>query len=145
MRRPAEDRALLRRLLFDRDASVKLQLFRYVIVGGLCFVVDTSLLYVITEMGVYYLISSALSFLAALAVNYLLSTRFIFTNARVGRRFEIAAYALIAVTGLLFTEVLMYLFTDFAGWYYLYSRAASAVIVLVWNFAARKWLLYRGA
>ncbi len=141
----AEYSVFFRRLFFDRSVDVKLQLFRYVIVGGLCFVVDASLLYIITEMGVHYLVSSALSFLVALSVNYLLSTRFIFMNARVGRRLEMVAYTLIAVTGLLFTEALMYFFTDFAGWYYLHSRAASAFIVLIWNFAARKLLLYRSA
>jgi hypothetical protein len=37
----------------------------------------------------------------------------------------------------------MYVLTDIAGFYFMFSKAMSAAVVLIWNFTARKMLLYR--
>ena len=44
--------------------------------------------------------------------------------------------------GLGLTELLMWAFTDGLGLFYLLSKAIAAVIVLLWNFFAKK-LMYR--
>ena len=41
------------------------------------------------------------------------------------------------------TEGLMWLFTEKLNWYYMISKAVAAIIVLFWNFFAKKLLLYR--
>ena len=51
-------------------------------------------------------------------------------------------YGIIGMIGHLITEGLMYLFTDVFGLYFLISKIIAAAIVLVWNFAARKVVLY---
>ena len=37
----------------------------------------------------------------------------------------------------------MWLFTEKLNWYYMISKAVAAIIVLFWNFFAKKLLLYR--
>ena len=49
---------------------------------------------------------------------------------------------MISLIGLGLTELLMWLFTDGLGLFYLVSKAIAAVIVLLWNFFAKK-LMYR--
>ena len=61
-----------------------MQFFRYIFVGGASFVTDYALLHLITEIGVYYLISGVISFLAGLWVNYELSKLLVFQKKTSG-------------------------------------------------------------
>lgn len=55
------------------------QFFRYCFVGGFAFVVDFGVMTLLTEVfSVYPVVSSTVSFVAGLLVNYLLSTFWIF-------------------------------------------------------------------
>ena len=50
------------------------QLFKFGIVGGIAFVIDYGLLYLLTEkIGIYYLISSLISFSVSVIFNYIAS------------------------------------------------------------------------
>jgi putative flippase GtrA len=122
-----------------------LQLLRYLLVGGIAFCADAGALFLLKEAGLHYLLAAAFAFLVGLTVNFLLSKRFVFTeDARfVGRAGEFAAYGLIGLAGLGITELVMYLCTGVFGLYYMLSKIVSAAIVLLWNFFARKFFLYR--
>ena len=55
---------------------------------------------------------------------------------------EFNLFMLISTIGLVFTEILLYFFTDICGIHYLISKIISAVIVLFWNFLARRVMFY---
>lgn len=121
------------------------QLFRYLFVGGVAFLVDYSLLYVFTEWaGLHYIVSATLSFLAGLTVNYLISTRWIFKSGTVvkNRMGEFAVFGLIGVAGLLLNNLLLYLLTDLCDVHYMISKLAVTVAVMLWNFFGRKLILF---
>jgi putative flippase GtrA len=122
------------------------QFFRYSFVGGLSFAVDAGFLWLSTRAGLHYLTAAAFAFAVGIACNYLLSKLLVFRaeQARGGHTAEIIGYALIGLTGLALTEVLMYLFTGLLSIHFMVSKAIGAVIVLLWNFLARKHLLYKG-
>jgi putative flippase GtrA len=120
-----------------------LQLFRYCFVGGAAFIVDAAVLWGF-EHFTHYLIASAIAFMAGLISNFILSKLFVFTESKTKKSIEFLAYTIIGVIGLIFTELLMYVFTDILGLYFMLSKIITAVIVLIWNFAARKFILYRG-
>lgn len=122
-----------------------MQFFRYIFVGGASFVADYVLLHIITEVGVYYLVSGIISFIAGLCVNYALSKLLVFQKKTDGaeKLKEMVVFAVVAVTGLAITEGLMWVFTEKLFWHYMISKAVAAVIVLFWNFFAKKLLLYR--
>lgn len=86
-----------------------------------------------------------MSFIFGVLVNYLLSKWLVFSEktSGAGRRKEIAVFFLVALAGLGWTELFMWLFTEKFGWYYMISKAASALLVLFWNFFMKKLLLYR--
>lgn len=128
-----------------KDNSLIMQLFRYGIVGGISFVVDWGTLMVLTEAcGVHYMVSAAIAFVLGLVCNYLLSTRWVFGQSRIGNRWaEFAAFAVIGVIGLLLNELIIYLCTDIAEWHYLAGKVVSTVIVFFWNFLARRFLIFK--
>ena len=58
------------------------------------------------------------------------------------REAEFALFIVISLIGLGLTELLMWAFTDGLGLFYLLSKAIAAIIVLLWNFFAKR-LMYR--
>ena len=77
-------------------------------------------------------------------INYILSVCFVFSETEKvkSKAKEFIVYAVIGVIGLLLTEAIMYLCTDIIGMYFLLSKIVAAAIVLIWNFVARKKILY---
>lgn len=123
------------------------QLFRYVFVGGTAFVADFGSLYLLTEYaGLHYLVSATIAFVIGLAVNYLFSTLWVFQARKVRNPYmEFLFFALIGVVGLGLNTLIMYVFTDLLAVYYLLSKIISTFLVFMWNFLARKYLLFNPA
>ncbi len=120
-----------------------IQFFRYIFVGGIAFLADAGALW-LCEKFMHYLIAAAIAFVFGLVVNYVLSVCFVFSadERTTSRTAEFIIYAVIGVIGLGLTELIMWLFTDVIGLYFLLSKIVAAAIVLVWNFVARKKIIY---
>lgn len=123
-----------------------LQFFRYVFVGGIATIVDWGILFLLTDyLHLYHLVSAVFSFLAGLLTNFLLSKLLVFkvNEARGGIAIEFISYAIIGVIGLAITELIMFILTNRHGIHYMISKIIATVIVLVWNYAARKKIVYK--
>lgn len=124
--------------------SLPAQFCRYFLVGGVAFMSDFALLYLLTEFGrLHYLLSASLAFLAGTAVNYALSVNWVFQHRSVDNRLhEFALFALIGILGLILNAALMWCFTELARLHYLGSKTIAAALILLFNFGARKVLLF---
>ena len=133
-----------RELLYMPTDNSALQFFRYIIVGGCAFVADFCTVWLVKELGAHYLVAGVFGFIVGVIVNYILSKTLAFSGkkANMSREAEFALFILISLIGLGLTELLMWAFTDGLGLFYLLSKAIAAVIVLLWNFFAKK-LMYR--
>ncbi len=122
-----------------------LQFFRYAFVGGIATIIDWGVLFLLTQLGIYYLISAVFSFFAGLIVNFILSKLFVFSasKARIGKTGEFISYGLIGAIGLLLTMGIMYVLTDLLNIHYMLSKIIATAIVLAWNYIARKKTLYQ--
>ena len=70
---------LSQKLLKDQTDKTKIQMFRYLFVGGAAFIVDFLSLFILTDFfGIYYLISAAIAFILGLIANYFLSISWVF-------------------------------------------------------------------
>lgn len=131
-------------MLLGNTTNIFIQFFRYTLVGGLAFVVDLGLLFLLTEYAhLYYLVSATLSFLMGLLVNYILSTQWIFRSSKIkNKKIEFILFGLIGVIGLGLNIVLLYFFTDLIGLYYILSKLITAILVYAWNFLGRRYFLF---
>ena len=125
-----------------------LQFFRYAFVGGIAAIVDFALLFILTDyFGLFHMISAIIAFLGGLITNFTLSKILVFNSkvveARVNSFFEFLSYAIIGIIGLGITEVILYIFTEKIGLYYMLSKLIATFIVLIWNYLARKMLIYK--
>ena len=122
-----------------------LQFFRYLFVGGIATVVDWAVLLALTELaGIHQMISAAFGFVAGLATNYLLSKLLVFraNEANASGMLEFLGYALIGLMGLGITELLLWIGASFSL-HYMVFKAIATVVVLAWNYLARRFLLYK--
>lgn len=136
----------LKRIFCSPTQNSLLQFFRYGFVGGIATLADWLALFLLTEWVFnHYLISSVIAFFAGLGVNFLLSKKFVFSGEKNEHSpsTEFAVYAIIGVIGLLLTIGIMNVLTEKLMWHYMVSKIISTVVVFVWNFAARKVVLYR--
>lgn len=132
------------RVVTDSTDNVIVRLFRYGIVGGVAFVVDFGLLALLTEWaGLPYQLSAAISFLAGLVTNYLMSYKWVFNAQTAGNAEHIrdfVMFAIVGVIGLGLNALILWLFTEIVSIHYLLSKIISTVIVFFWNFFARQFI-----
>ncbi|MHB1484728.1 MAG: GtrA family protein [Saccharofermentanales bacterium] len=144
--------------LYETDKT-SVQFFRYLFVGGIAFAADFGTLAFLVEVSGFRdmeLQAAAIAFIIGLTVNYLISKYWIFKNHRITNKvIEFAIFALIGLVGLGINELIILFFQKVlseylvfgnlisAKQYYLIGKVFSTVIVFVWNFAARKIILFR--
>ena len=135
---------LIRKIFVEKTNNTLIQLFRYTFVGGTAFLVDFGLLAFLTEFfDLHYLISTSCGFLGGLIVNYIISILWVFTDSKIkNKKIEFLIFTVIGIIGLLLTELFMYLFTDIAEIHYLISKIITTIIVYLWNFLGRKYILF---
>ena len=133
----------IKAILVDKTNLLQVQLFRYLIVGGLAFVVDFTVLFLLVNyFSVNYLVAAGFSFLLGLLANYLLSISWVFnqeTKSNVSQ--SVLIFIITGVVGLGINEIFMYTFTHLVGLQYLLSKVFTVPIVLLWNFLSRRFLL----
>ena len=135
----------------DTDNTL-IQFFRYLFVGGFAFVVDFSVSWLIfhfafDEQKDLAWIANSISFVAGLVVNYLISTFWIFKKSNVENKLvEFISFAGIGVVGLLITIGITKLFEiwigDATSLFQIIAKLVSTAVSFLWNFFARKILLY---
>lgn len=136
-----------------------MEFLRYAVVGAISALVDMAVNYVV----LYYIfqatkddalpvaLSVTAGFIAGIAVNYILSNRFVFTTKEQqekGRNVKaFLIYLLVGIIGYGLTVGLTLLGTKIIaqdGIWYLIMTAFVKGIVLIWNYLGRKILVYRG-
>ncbi|MBQ3122762.1 MAG: GtrA family protein [Firmicutes bacterium] len=127
-----------------------IQFFRYLFVGGLATVVDWGVSYLLFRFVFnenYAIAANSISFVAGLAVNYLISTFWIFKNSAVESKLkEFLGFAAIGLVGLLMTMGITWLFelwlADKTSAFQILAKIVSTAAAFFWNFFARKILLF---
>lgn len=124
------------------------QALRYLVTGGLAFVLDFGLFFACYHLlEWHYLVANLIGLLAGLTLNYLMSTGWVFSacERNLGRhKFgEILVFSVIGFLGVGLNQLLMFVMVDELGFYASPSKLVAAAVVLVWNFGARKASLFR--
>jgi putative flippase GtrA len=136
--------SIVHSLTKGKSDNTFIQLIRYTFIGGLAFIIDFGTLFILTEyLDIHYLISAGIAFILGLTFNYFFSTKWVFSKRSFkNRNLEFLLFAFIGIAGLGLNELFMWIFTELLLIYYLGSKIITTIIVYVWNFFARKFLLF---
>lgn len=119
------------------------QLFKFGIVGGIAFVIDYGLLYLLTEkIGTYYLVSSLISFSVSVIFNYIASVLWVFDVDKEKSKVRNFIYFIgLSIVGLGINELIMWGGVDKLHIYYMLVKLFATAVVMVFNFITRKMFL----
>lgn len=121
-----------------------LQIFKFGIVGTVAFIIDYSLLYILTEfLEIHYLVSSIISFVGSLIFNYIASIKWVFNVNRKQTFKEVTIFVILSVIGLFINEIVLYIMTEKFDIYYMISKIVATIVVMIWNFVTRKIFIER--
>ena len=128
----------MKEFLKSHEKLVK-QILKFGVVGGGAFLIDYTVLYILTEFaGIYYLTSSVISFIVSLIFNYILSIYWVFDVTKKQTLKDIVIFVVLSTIGLGINQVVMYLGSDILHIYYMLTKLVATAIVMVWNFVTRK-------
>jgi putative flippase GtrA len=119
-----------------------IQFFRYIFVGGSSAVLDLLVYFIGTEyFGIHYLLANLIAFFFGVSWNYTFGLLWVFESKH-KRMKEFFMVFSIAFLGLLWSEILLYLFVDFGHIDHGIAKIIVLWIVLFWNFGMRKFFVF---
>lgn len=118
------------------------QIIRFSIVGICAFIIDYTLLYILTEyLNIYYFYSSIISFLVSLTFNYVVSIKWVFKVNKKTSIKDFLVFIILSIIGLFINQIIMYIMVEKVNVYYMISKLCSTIIVMLWNFVTRKMFI----
>lgn len=120
-----------------------LQIFKFVIVGGLSFVLDFILYYIFTRfLSINEMTSQVMSFSISLVFNYMMSMKYVFVSKdSLKKHHEFMIFVTLSVLGAGLNWLLFYLMVYVLSINDLITKIIVAGIVMVFNFVTRKLFL----
>ena len=116
------------------------QLLKFGLVGGIAFLIDYGLLFICTEwFGIYYFISSIISFSVSVIFNYIASVLWVFdVDQEKSKTKNFIIFIALSIVGLGINQIIMWYGVEILNLYYM---LIATFIVMVFNFITRKMFL----
>jgi len=108
---------------------------KYILVGGSTFAFDLLLIWLMTEfLHVPYVVSTALGFLIAVSLNYLISRRYVFRGTMRRMHHGYAYFILFAGLGAVLISLSVAALVTYLALHYLAARVLVACVVGIGNY-----------
>ncbi len=118
------------------------EVFRFLVVGGGCFLLEYVLLYTLTEyVGFDPLVSAPIAFTISLVVNYILCVYVVF-HAEHQSTTQAVLFLVTSVMGLGINQLVMWACIDILGIWYMFSKVVASAIVMIWNYFTKRYILH---
>ena len=128
------------------DDFAILRIIKFLITGVLVVVFNLWLLYLFTEiLHIWYLVSSVVAYILAVALNFTLQKFWVFGNTPKGLlNNQMVWYGLVSIGYLLANTIFMYLLVDYLHWQYLIAQSIITFILSCLNyFINRNFIFHR--
>ncbi len=118
------------------------EVFRFLAVGGGCFLLEYVLLYTLTEYaGFEPLVSAPIAFTISLIVNYILCVYVVF-HAEHQSTTQAVLFIVTSIMGLGINQLVMWGCIDLLGIWYMFSKVVASAIVMIWNYFTKRFILH---
>ncbi len=140
-----EDSAALPESAGGSRRSALLQFLKSIPCSALGFGLDALILVTLVELGrIHYLGANALSFIAGSSIVFVLNLRWVFPRSEASQRsWEYPLFLALAAGGLALNSLFLWILVSGLGIWYLPAKVGAACAVFLYNFACRKYLIFR--
>lgn len=127
----------------DKTEKLFIQIFKFVIVGGIATIIDFLSIYIFVEVfKIPVIISNTLAFVIATIYNYIASVKWVFdVDEKKNKKYVFITFIVFSVIGLLLNDLIVWITNDFFNIYYLLGKVIATCFVMVFNFITRKMFL----
>ncbi len=128
----------------SRPSNVSSQFIRFTFTGSFTASLDFLLLVLLVEgFSAHYLVAAAISFVVAVTLNYLISLVWVFEGGRYSRPAEFLGFFATSGVGLGLNQLILWVSVGSLLLDYRISKIVAIAIVAVWNYATKKYLVFR--
>ncbi len=126
-----------------KDNKLIIQIMKFIVVGGIATLIDFVVLFILKEfIGLNEILANTISFTVSLIYNYIASIKWVFdVNKEKDSKKQLIFFIIFSVIGLLINNLIMWIFIEFLGVYYLISKVFATGVVMIFNFVTRKLFL----
>jgi|GEM_PF-4089452 len=119
--------------------------FIYLSISFFVTSIDYSLLFILTHFfGIFYLISSTISYCLGLTLSYFFNRFFNFKkNTYDSFTKQYGLFVFFALMGLFFTNIILYILVHFFSLHYLLAKIFSICLVFFWNYLGSRYVVFR--
>lgn len=116
----------------------------YAFCSGTAVVVDISALYSLTTYtGIWYFYSAIMSYVLSATVNFTLNRQLNFKNKSRSISRQFSDFNIVAITGLILNQIMLYALVEYFNIWYIYARLSSLVIISGLSFYLHKNITFR--
>lgn len=131
------------------------EILRFILTGGVCTLIEYAALYLLKEW-MHWRVSFAtpVAFLISVVFNYILCVRWVFPGAKEGSRkaqlgflitsgigFFLNWALMLALTSLFGEDAVLLTLLGFEIKVYMINKVIATVLVMVWNYFTKRWVL----
>mgnify|MGYP002516497459 CR=1 FL=1 len=119
------------------------QFLKFAVVGLISFAIDWGLLIVLVEaFHMDFLVSSTISFITSVVVNYVLSMKYVFDHREgMSRKREFTVFTILSIVGLGLNDLYMFVGVTFLSIGYQAMKAIATFLVTWYNYFSRRIFL----
>ena len=127
----------------EKTENLFVQIFKFVIVGGIATIIDLIVYYVLYNYAhLDPLIANILSFSVSVIYNYIASVKWVFDVKKDKNKVRmLVEFLIFSIIGLVITEILLWLGINKLGMNAMLVKIIATAIVMVFNFITRKIFL----
>lgn len=129
--------------LSEKKENLFIQIFKFVIVGGIATLLDWIIYYIaFNYLKINPLLANILSFSLSVIYNYIASVKWVFdVNQDKSKTRMLVEFLVFSIIGLLLTELLLWIGIDKLGLNAMLTKIIATAITMVFNFITRKLFL----
>lgn len=121
------------------------QIVKFAVAGAIGAGIEICMFILLVDfVGMFYLTANIIAISMAVAVNYIISQKWVFDSGRYSKKMEFTVFVVVSLIALMLNQLLMWYFVGTVEMDDKLSKVLAIAIVATFNFFAKKFFVFKG-